>query len=39
MTDAKLFQPYELGALTLKNRIVMAPVTAIGRRRAMRRTP
>jgi N-ethylmaleimide reductase len=27
MTDAKLFQPYELGALTLKNRIVMAPLT------------
>ncbi len=27
MTDAKLFQPYELGALTLKNGIVMAPLT------------
>ncbi|MCW2284163.1 N-ethylmaleimide reductase [Rhodoblastus acidophilus] len=27
MTDAKLFQPFQLGSLTLKNRIVMAPLT------------
>ncbi len=27
MTDAKLFQPFQLGALTLKNRVVMAPLT------------
>lgn len=27
MTDAILFQPYELGSLTLANRIVMAPLT------------
>lgn len=27
MTDAKLFQPFQLGPLTLKNRIVMAPLT------------
>src|SRR6185369_11683082 len=27
MTDTTLFQPYELGSLTLANRIVMAPLT------------
>ncbi|CVI63046.1 MULTISPECIES: alkene reductase [Agrobacterium] len=27
MTDKSLFEPYELGALTLSNRIVMAPLT------------
>lgn len=27
MTDKTLFQPYTLGALTLANRIVMAPLT------------
>ena len=26
-TSAKLFQPYQLGPLTLKNRVVMAPLT------------
>jgi len=27
MSDAKLFQPYKLGAITLSNRTVMAPLT------------
>lgn len=27
MTDSRLFQPYSLGALTLANRIVLAPLT------------
>jgi len=27
MTDKTLFQPYTLGALTLSNRLVMAPLT------------
>ena len=27
MTDPKLFTPYTLGALTLSNRVVLAPLT------------
>src|SRR6266536_2148143 len=27
MTDTNLFEPYELGSLTLSNRVVMAPLT------------
>jgi N-ethylmaleimide reductase len=27
MTDTDLFQPYQLGSLTLANRFVMAPLT------------